>query len=136
MHEIMKYTDDLKTNINEIDNQHKKLVSIINELYNAMLNKRAREILKKIIDELHNYTIYHFSTEERYMKMYNYPGALNHISEHKMFIKKVEEFREKFERGSASLTIEIMNFLKDWLTNHIKIVDKRLGEFLVEKGVK
>ena len=87
-----------------------------------MINKRAREVLKKI-------------TEEKCMHMYNYSGALSHISEHKLLIKKVKEFRKKFEKGSASLTIEIMNFLKNWLTNHIKVVDKKLGEFLVEKRV-
>ncbi len=136
MYELIKWNNELETKIEEIDSQHKKLIQIINKLYTAMLEKKAKNILKDIIGELIDYTKYHFSTEENYMEKYNYPGYLNHKSQHGFFVRKVNEFQEKFKSGSATLSIEILNFLKDWLVNHIKVVDKELGKFLIEKGVK
>ena len=78
----------------------------------------------------------HFETEERYFDQFGYPGADSHKKEHSDFAGKVSEFKGGFEKGKLGLSIEVMNFLSDWLQHHIKSVDKKYGPFFNAKGLK
>jgi hemerythrin-like metal-binding protein len=122
--------------IRRIDFQHRRLVELINELYEAMVEGRAEKIISHIINELAKYTKYHFSTEEEYMKKYGYPtgDAEFHIKEHRNFVVKVLDFHKKYQKGEQRLTREVMTFLRTWLVHHILNVDKKLGNFLRQKG--
>ncbi len=71
----IKWTESLNLDIEDIDKQHMKFLEIVNELLIAMEEKRSREVLSKIIDELISYAFYHFSKEERYFNKANYPDA-------------------------------------------------------------
>ncbi len=132
---LLSWNERYSVGIREVDEQHKKLIDMINQLHDAMLSGKGREILDKIINSLVDYTKTHFSTEERLMKEYGYPGYLNHKAQHEEFIKKVAEFQRKFENGELTLSMEIMQFLKNWLSEHILGSDKKFGPFLNEKGV-
>jgi len=134
--EIIRWIDNYSVNILEIDNQHKRLVTLLNNLYAAMSVGEGKNILSGIIDELSEYTSTHFRTEEVKMRMLDYPEFVQHKKEHEMFIQKVGAFRADFNKGNAKVTIEVVNFLRDWLLNHIQEVDARLGKYLVQKGVK
>ena len=92
-------------------------------------------MISKIIDGLVRYTDTHFKQEEQYFDKLGYPGTANHKKEHADFVKKVSDFRDGFEEGKASLTIEVMNFLSDWLRYHIKGTDKKYSQFFNEKGI-
>ncbi len=92
---FMEWNDKLLTGIKECDEQHKKLVSLINDLYEAMKQGRGKEIIDKILNELASYADYHFSTEEKLMNKYGYPELSIHKKEHESFKKKVKEFIEK-----------------------------------------
>lgn len=133
---LVNWSDQLSVNIRQIDEQHKKLVSMLNELHDAMLNGKGRDVLSQILDGLAEYTVTHFATEENLMKKYNYPGYVNHKAEHDRFVEKVSEFKEKLSQGQLTLTMEVLNFLKDWLTSHIMGSDKKYGPFLNERGIK
>ncbi len=131
--EIIKWVDTYSVGVEEIDNQHKRLVRILNELYNAMSVGKGRDILDKILNELSEYTVKHFYTEEKKMIVHGYPGYSEHKKEHNNFVEKIDDFKYQYAEGNTKITIELVNFLKDWLVNHITTVDKQLGDFLSKK---
>jgi hemerythrin len=109
---------------------------MINELYDAMRQGRGKVIIGKTINGLVDYADLHFKTEEKYFDLFGYSDTLAHKREHADFVKKVTEFRSGLESGKLSLSLEVMNFLSDWLKNHIKVVDKKYASFFNEKGLK
>jgi hemerythrin len=133
---IMQWNDKLSVKVEEIDKQHKKLVNLINQLHDAMAQGKSKEIMSEILKELANYTVEHFSTEEKYFKQFNYPDAAAHIAEHKKFVDTVKQFQNEFNSGKVMLSMKIMNFLKDWLINHIMGTDQKYSAFFNEKGLK
>ncbi|MFA5903619.1 MAG: bacteriohemerythrin [Desulfobacula sp.] len=133
---IIKWDDGFSVNVAKLDQQHQKLISMNNELNEAMGKGKGKDVLGKIVNGLIDYTLTHFKTEEDYFKQFRYPETDSHKKEHIAFVRKVSEFKEGFENGKLSLSIEIMTFLSDWLRNHIKIIDKKYSRFLNGKGLK
>lgn len=133
---LMEWTPNFSVGVTEIDEQHKKLVEMLNLLYDAMTQGKSKEVLSDILVGLIGYTGTHFGTEEKYFDQFNYPEKETHKSEHKKFVEKVTAFKSDFDSGNASVSIEIMNFLKDWLVNHIQGTDKRYSAFFNEHGLK
>ncbi|KAF5088120.1 hemerythrin family protein [Methanospirillum sp. J.3.6.1-F.2.7.3] len=132
---LMKWSDDLSVQVTEIDNQHKKLIDIINSLHEAMLEKKSKEMLAGILDELAAYTVYHFSTEEKYMTEFNYIGLLSHKKEHDAFVSKIESFISAYQSNKLGLSMELMSFLRDWVSNHIKGTDKKYSGVFNKNGL-
>lgn len=132
---LFNWDDKYSVGVRELDNQHKTLVQILNELFEAMQEKRSNDVLGKIISKLIDYTKTHFASEERYMQQYNYPELEAQKREHAAFTQKVLAFKQDFEAGRVALSISITSFLKDWLVNHISGSDKKYGPFLNSKGV-
>jgi hemerythrin len=132
---IMIWSDALSVNIKEIDDQHKKLVAMVNLLHTAMLKGEGKKIIAPILAELTAYTVYHFKTEESYMEKYGYPGMQSHRLEHQRFVQKVGEFKSSYEAGTIGLSNEVMHFLADWLKDHIMGTDKKFGPFFNSKGL-
>jgi hemerythrin-like metal-binding protein len=130
---FMEWNEKFITGVREADEQHKRLVDLINELYDAMSQGKGSEVIDKILYELAKYADYHFKTEEGLMSKYGYPELEQHKREHEAFTKKVQEFIESRKGGSLTLTMKVMNFLKEWLTNHILGTDKKYGPFLTSK---
>ncbi len=133
---LIQWSPSYSVKIGEIDTQHQKLITMINELNDAMLKGKAKDILSPLIDGLIAYTQVHFSKEEMLFDKYKYPDTAAHKEEHAAFVKKVSEFREGFKKGNMSLTINIMDFLSNWLTKHICGTDKKYSDFLNKNGVK
>ncbi len=126
---VIRWNESLSVGIDEFDNQHKKLVSMINELYDATRQKKGRTIIDTIIDELFEYAKTHFRAEENYFSQIGFPEADSHIMEHKDFVKKVSTFRKELQNGKIGVTADVMIFLSEWLLSHIKESDKQYGLF-------
>ncbi|WP_051822837.1 bacteriohemerythrin [Desulfonatronum thiodismutans] len=133
---LFRWSDDLSVDIPGIDDQHKTLVGMINELHAAMKQGKSREALLKIFERLREYTASHFAHEEKLFKKHGYSETEEHIAAHKAFVNKVVEWERVVSSGKATVSMEIMRFLKQWLTGHIMGVDKRYGPFLKQKGVR
>ena len=133
---LITWDDSFSVNVADIDRQHQKLISMINELNDAMKQGKGKDILGKIVNGLISYTATHFKTEENYFERFGYPDANQHKKEHIAFVQKVSDFKNGFEKGKLSLSIEVMNFLSDWLQNHIKGTDKKYSQFFNGKGLK
>ena len=121
----IEWTKNLDLEIKDIDEQHMKFLDIVIELLTAMNEKKTKTVLSKIIDDLISYAFYHFSKEERYFNQANYPNALQHEKEHEEFIDKVIKFKNDYEANRITLSIEIINFMNSWWTNHIRVSDRK-----------
>jgi hemerythrin len=133
---LIRWNDTLCLNITEIDQQHRKLVDVINELNEAMRQSKGKALLGKILAGLVAYAGTHFRTEERILDRLGYPETARHKAEHAAFVKKVAEFRQGFESGKLGLSLQVMTFLSDWLQHPIKGTDKTYVPFLQQNGVR
>ncbi|MFQ3573331.1 MAG: bacteriohemerythrin [Thermodesulfovibrionales bacterium] len=134
--EFIQWSDVFSVNIRDIDEQHKQLFKLVNELFAAWKGNKPQEVVGKALDGLIQYTATHFKTEEEYFKKYNYPETSSHIEIHNALVKQALDLKQKFDAGKLDINMEVMNFLKNWLNNHILRVDKRYGPYLREKGVR
>ncbi|GEM_PF-250448 len=133
--ELFPWTNHLTIGINEIDNQHKQLVSLVNQLHRAMKAKAGATESGKILEKLAQYTVSHFAYEEKLFAEHNYPDSENHKKHHQALVEKVTRFQKDFASGKAGLSMDLMNFLTDWLKNHIMETDQAYAPFLQEKGL-
>ncbi len=125
----------MSVNVKEIDAQHKKLVQMLNELHDAMMQRKSKEALGKIIGGLIEYADVHFKTEEKYFDKFGYPETEAHKKEHSDFVKKVTDFKKGYDEGRLLLSMDVMNFLRDWLKNHIMGSDKKYSKFFNDHGL-
>ncbi|MEW5747024.1 MAG: bacteriohemerythrin [Nitrospirota bacterium] len=132
---LMDWSDKLSVNIREIDEQHRKLISMINELHDAMKAGKGKEVVGPILTGLVQYVATHFATEERLMKTHAYPEYLKHKVEHDNLTRQALDLQKQFQEGKPVLTVELMTFLKNWLSSHILGTDKSYSPYLNSKGV-
>ncbi|MEG2171648.1 MAG: bacteriohemerythrin [Desulfovibrionaceae bacterium] len=123
MTKLVQWTKKLETGIQMIDDQHRSLCELINGLHKAMVHRDSNAAISKLIRSLKEYTVLHFSTEEQYFEHSAYPDVAKHKSIHRKFEQKVQDFENDFNKGTATVSMEILNFLKDWLIHHIAGTD-------------
>jgi hemerythrin len=131
---LIVWNDKLSLKIKSIDDQHKKLIELINDFYENITNRSNKENVSQVLSGLKKYIEEHFAYEEKYMKFYHYPDFDSHKKEHDFFIKKVEDIEEKLNSEQIILSLDITSFLFDWLKKHIMISDKKYSETFIEKG--
>jgi len=114
----------------EIDEQHQQLFKMADDLHCAMMDRRGKEALDGLLKSLVSYTVYHFATEERKMSESGYPNYLQHRTEHVKLTDRVLEYQQKVLSGEKPMSIEVMQFLSDWLKHHIQGSDQKLSAHL------
>lgn len=127
------WNSEIETNIPVIDSHHKKLIDLVNELHSAMKERRGREVSAKILDELTQYSEYHFGVEEKAFDKYSYPRAQEQKKMHSYFVGKLKEMKEGLEKGSLLVNVEVLGFLVDWIEKHILNEDMLYLEFFKDK---
>lgn len=132
---LISWQDNLSVGVEKFDKQHKELINITNELHDAMLSGKTKEIIGEVLHRLTNYTVTHFADEEKMMLAHNYPGYQAHKTAHETLVKQVKEVIQKHESG-LPINMEVMQFLKEWLRKHIMGEDKAYGSFFNSKGIK
>jgi len=133
---LMPWTSQLATGVKFVDEQHRKLVDMINNLYKAMQTGQGKAVVEKLLDDLANYTVYHFDAEEKVFHKTNYSETAGHIKIHEDLKSKVISFINKYKSGSENISMDLMNFLKDWLENHICKTDKRYVKTFLDAGIE
>ena len=131
----MQWNDTMEVRVGKIDEQHKRLISIIKSLHDALQSDKAGEAEKEILVELIKYTDYHFSLEKDLMKKHDYPQMDEHLALHREFTDKLKEFCTKHQAGDSDVSQDLLAFLVRWLINHVMNVDKKLGVFLNQQGI-
>ncbi len=135
---MFRWRDAYSVNVKVIDEQHKNLFKIGRRLYEILKTKEEcqNEIIK-VLKELKEYIVYHFSEEEKYMKEYNFSEYEKHKLEHEFFIEKITEFNQQIDREKElfAFTMEMQEFIANWIENHILRTDQRYSKFFNEKGI-
>ena len=128
----MPWTPNLAIGVDIIDNQHKMLFEKAEKLFEAGRNKNSKEYISELLDFLDDYTKKHFADEEKYMLSINYPGYAEQKQAHTAFIGKIAKLREEYNKSGGSLVV-IINANKmvlDWITQHISVMDKKIGDYV------
>ena len=124
------WDDRFNLQIDEIDQQHRRLVDIMNRLIATEDEKASDEDIADILGAMTNYLGYHFDTEEQLMLDHGYPELESHREEHQTFVTQTAYFIATYRQGGASLKNDILLFLKEWLVEHIVKSDGAFGDFL------
>ena len=118
--------------IDEIDDDHGKLINLFNILNHSVTEGAATDYVVAVLDELINCTVWHFSHEERLMLKYGYDAYEEHKADHQDLVAGVRELQQKFLQTGKLDEKEHLEYLERWLTEHILVADIRLGSFLIE----
>ena len=132
---FLEWNESMRVNIADVDYQHQELVRMICALNDAMAAGASHEVMGETITGLVNYTRTHFATEEAYFDRYGYPMADAHKAQHQDFVSRVEDFKRGFDEGRLFLSLDVMDFLGQWLVTHIQGSDREYGPFLNQRGV-
>lgn len=134
MEKLIVWQDYYSVKVAEIDEQHKKLINLLNDLYDSIEQTDSVNV-KQIIQELTDYTQLHFKTEEQYFVKFHFRGTSQHFAEHSKFIKQVHEFKREYEKDSNILTAKILNYLRDWVNHHIMESDQLYVDCFTSNGL-
>ena len=133
--QLIRWSENLSVGIESIDDQHKVLVGMINELYKQMQSGSAKDAVGATLGRLVEYTANHFKYEEKLFAEHNYPEQKGHQELHNKLVSQVVQFQEEFDRGEKDVSLELMEFLKEWLLTHIKKSDMAYSSYLRSYGV-
>lgn len=131
----IEWNDSISVGVNKFDEDHKQLINFVNRLDHALQIKSTQQTMEEILHGLLNYTRIHFKNEENAMLQYDYPDYIRHKNEHDKLTSQVVEFAERLKAGKASFSLELMNFLSDWLINHIQKTDMHYKTFFQDKEI-
>ncbi len=132
---LIQWDDTLSVNVEELNEQHRKLIEILNLLYTSTHENKSKEVLTGILNSLIQYTVVHFETEEKLMAKTKYPGMEEHIKEHELLKQQVLSYNSQYQSESETVSFELLNFLRKWLTNHILRSDKKYSKHFNQAGI-
>jgi hemerythrin len=129
--EHIKWSDTYSTGVTLIDEQHKGLLDLINDLFNHVSGNEAEEraYFQNVIQQAVQYVKFHFATEEKYMTSIGFPGYADHKKTHDQFVLTVITTIKEFEKGNTLTLVKFANFLKDWVLSHIAVMDMQYSKF-------
>ncbi len=133
---LLIWQEDFSVDVKEIDEQHKKWVGFINRLYDAMMEKKANNILGDLLNDFLDYSGTHFKTEENYFDQFGYAEAAEHKEAHAAFTRKVLGYKQEVKDKNVFISIEVLNFIKEWLVKHICHTDRKYAECFHEHGLR
>jgi len=129
-----EWKDEYSVGYIAIDSQHRRLFELADKLHAAMAAGKAKDVLSRTLSDLINYTQAHFATEERLMQQHEYPDYPAHKQAHDKLTSQVVQFQKEFEAGRTTVSIQLIQFLKNWLVHHIGHTDKKIATYLAEKA--
>jgi hemerythrin len=133
---LISWSDTMSVGVDKIDKEHRVLIDLINLLHSEMLAGKSKDAMGTVLDKLIAYTKTHFAMEETLFRTHVYPAADGHKKEHEALTRKVLALQADFKAGKAVISAPVLDFLRDWLTNHILKQDMAYKTFFANKGVK
>ncbi len=130
----IEWTDDLSTGIPEMDEQHKRLIALLDGFYTAVERGEREEGIRTLFEGVDQYTVFHFSAEEAFMEQIGYPDLASHRETHTMFRREYLSAMERHEAGDRKAVRDLVAFLFSWLYTHIQKTDKRYGLFFRQQA--
>ncbi len=133
---LMVWKDSYSVHVESIDKQHKKLISLINDLDESLTENRVKENVARVLAQLSEYTAVHFKHEEEIFERHKYQFEKEHVHQHDDLVRQVGEFKKRLIDNDEDVGEELLSFLLFWLGNHIKTIDRLYIPFMLEKGIK
>jgi hemerythrin-like metal-binding protein len=127
---FMEWTPEYTVHNAAIDQEHQILFDMVDRYHEAMLGGQGKKVVGKFLTELTKFTMKHLANEEKLMDAINYPEMRKHVLQHDRIRRLGTEVRERIEHGETAITIELLQFLSDWLKNHTMATDRRLGDYV------
>lgn len=133
---LIEWSDELSVGIQEIDEQHKVLVGLVNDMHRAIHEHHGSDTARNILEQLGDYTRVHFAVEESLMRIFDYPGYEEHKKQHEELIAQFRASQDKVRSGTAKISFELLHFLKLWLSQHILESDKEYAPHMLNLGAR
>ncbi|MGC3998096.1 MAG: bacteriohemerythrin [Anaeromyxobacter sp.] len=133
---LINWKPQLSVGVKLFDDQHKVLIGMINDLHAALAGGKGNDVMGPILTGLAEYTQTHFAEEEQLLAKHGYPGLAVHKIEHRKLLDQVGALQQKHKSGNTMISVEVMHFLRDWLSTHIQGEDAQYGKFLNARGVQ
>ena len=130
---LIEWTEEFSVGIDEIDRQHQKWISIVNELHDSIMETRGMSSLKELIREMEEYTDFHFSAEEEMLQKAGWPELDRHKRIHFSFKQQVTQLKRDISSGEMVLRSQVMSVIKNWLIEHILKEDQEYSDFILNK---
>ena len=127
---MFQWTAAYAVGIQRIDAEHRRLFALAAKMQRAMLNGKGKTILEDLLTRLVEYTCCHFAREERLMERIRYPGYPQHWRQHEDLRSRVQAMRVRAASGEITMTIEVMQFLMEWLKRHTVASDRMIGDYV------
>lgn len=131
--DFVAWKDDYAVGIEAIDQDHKKLLTLINAVLAASRCRTGVDFERQALDELVDYTMFHFKREEDLMQAHGYRDFEGHKAQHDQMVTQVRLFRTRYEEKGREALPEVARHLKLWLLQHIAATDKKYAPFLLER---
>ncbi len=132
---MFEWNHAFSVGIGSVDAQHQSLFAIARELYVAMSSGQGKTVMGNILDRLVQYTAAHFAHEERLMRLADYPGLASHLAEHQALTRTVLDLQRDFAAGKVSISVQVLQFLRTWLQEHIQHSDLAFAPYLKQAKV-
>ncbi len=132
---FLEFGPQYEIGIKEVDQQHKKLFEMLSKLHTAIVNGEEQSTLATILDDLIEYTVYHFQSEEELLLKHGCPDYNKQKSAHDKLTVQAVELQQQFHDGSATISFELLDFLHDWLVEHTTGLDRKMIPFMKERGI-
>jgi hemerythrin len=133
---LMTWSSKFSVGVEALDNQHKSLMKVLNELHAASMRGKASEVAGPLIRQMVSIAGEHFSAEERLMESTGFPGLAAHRAIHQELAGKVAEFVARHEKGDTTMYTQLLYFMRDWLSKHMQSEDQEYAPWLKAHGVK
>jgi len=132
----LEWDEKYSVGVKEIDDQHKRFIEIMNSLYSVAYAGESKNGLEEIFLNIMNYRDNHFATEEKYFDLYQYENAVEHKSEHQKLRDEVEKFYKQYKEDGVDVAADLMDFLENWLVDHLENQDQKYVECFKKNGLK
>ena len=135
MSKTITWTQDMSVGVKEIDDQHKQFIQIISDFYDAFNKNKVQSEMEGILQKLIDYAVLHFETEEKYFDKFDFEFKDEHRQKHKELKEKVLDFQGRFKKEGTDIVEEFMDFLTDWLVDHVETEDQKYVKCFHDHGL-
>jgi hemerythrin len=133
---LIAWSGKYSVGVKNLDDQHKEVINLLNELHAAMLKGQAQSVADALLPRIQRLAHEHFSTEERLMESTKYSGLVEQRAEHGPLLARIDEYVARHKRGDSAMYLELLTFMRDWLTHHMQNVDKKYTAWFNEHGIR
>jgi hemerythrin len=132
---LMTWSSKYSVGVEALDNQHKALMNVLNELHAASMRGKVQDVAAPLMRQIISVASEHFAAEERLMESTGYPGLAGHRAKHRELAGKIAELVARHQKGDTAVYVQLLYFVRDWQTRHMQTEDHEYVPWLSAHGV-